>query len=229
MKKIVIIDDRLKHAEQLVLTVAAIMTYTIKRIKKATGDAEDIHIQFLQVVDLEHSLGTEDDYKDHLRELKSSVDARLCGKIPDELSIAYEYVDLRRTSEVDSNADVLVTRMRECLKKAYQNNGLVENEEHGGLEPDCILLDMILFEPYDEEKINPTDQGKPMQILSHVIFKKYKDCCLPYSSYPPQAVIAKWCALADYDAPDQLNVIANGRAIYLPFQNKLLDKLGIEI
>lgn len=227
MKKIVIIDDRLKHAEQLVLTVAAIMTYTINRIKKADGDAEDIHIQFLQVVDLEHSPGTEDDYKDHLRELKSNVDARLCGKIPDELTIAYEYVDLRRTSEVDSNADALVARMHECLKKAYQNHESVENDKPGMLEPDCILLDMILFEPYDEEIINPTDQGKSAQILSHAIFKKYKDCCLPYSSYPPQAVIAKWCALADYYAPDQLNIIANGRAIYLPFQKKLLGKLGL--
>lgn len=247
MKTIIIIDDTIRHVENLIVTVGAILMNSQPTIE------EEKRIVFLHVIKGRVSAdGSKTDARPQIRnendltfsEIKQSVLRRL-GIESNQISVEYRPLSLTFSSDPTGNATTIekeIQDVMQCPNSPDSEEVSISSVNNAFV----VLLDIILFSPDDvehiaeecgsEESENPTDDAStnntasPKEILSHRLYKEYSKNCLLYSTYPPQAILEKWCKIANLDknaSPYQFGIIANGRAIYVPFKKALLEKLGI--
>lgn len=247
MKTVIIIDDTIRHVENLIVTVGAIL------MKSPPTIGEEKRIVFLHVIkdrvsadgsktDARLQISNENDLT--FSEIKQSVLRRL-GIKPDRISVEYQPLLLPFSSDPTGNATTIEEKIQgliQCQNSPDSEEASISSVKNAFV----VLLDIILFSPDDVEHIaeecgsaeseNPTDDAStdntssPKEILSHRLYKEYSKNCLLYSTYPPQAILDKWCKIANLDknaSPYQFGIIANGRAIYVPFKKALLEKLDI--
>ena len=253
MKTIIIIDDTIRHVENLIVTVGAIL------MKSPPTIEEEKRIVFLHVIkdrvsadgsktDARLQISNENDLT--FSEIKQSVLRRLDIKpdqaiTADQISLEYRPMLLTFSSDPTGNATTIEKEIQgliQCQNSPDSEEASISSVKNAFV----VLLDIILFSPDDVEHIaeecgsaeseNPTDDASadntssPKEILSHRLYKEYSKNCLLYSTYPPQAILDKWCKIANLDkdaSPYQFGIIANGRAIYVPFKKALLEKLAI--
>lgn len=218
MRKVLLIDDQIKHAENLLLTVEAILVNAVKKRWSGVPGIDEMQINYFLVFDNTENLGSQGE--EALNLLKRRVNRYLAEK-PDDpgyVQIEYHFIPMLYEKDSMNNAEKLIDKLQDCLGNAP--------------DPFCILLDMLLFDKKDEQFIREIEDSQIAnscsQILSHRIYRQFQDKCLTYSAYPPQTIVGKWCRIAgDHIHPYELSVIANGKAINVPFLRDLLVKLGI--
>lgn len=221
MKKILLIDDRIKSAENLLLTIEAILVNAVKKNLDGAPNIEELEIGYFLVFDsAEDPKGRPQQGEEVLDLLKRRMNTYFATKSnkPGYVRIEYFFLPMPYEEDPNNNTENLIDELQKCL----------------GDNPDpyCILLDMLLFDKKDEQFIRSLKEGQLKEersrIVSHLIYRRFQDHCIAYSAYPPQTIVEKWCKIADSDVePYELSVIANGKAIYIPFQQNLLAKLGI--
>lgn len=218
MRKVLLIDDQIKHAENLLLTIEAILVNAVKQHWVGVPGIDEMQINYFLVFDDTGNLSGQG--KESLNLLKKRMNSYLAKKADDPgyVQIKYHFVPMLYDKDMTDNSTKLVGKVQECLA----------NDP----DPFCILLDMLLFNKKDEQFIREIEDSRLAdpcsQIVSHQIYRHFQNNCLTYSAYPPQTIVDKWCRIAgDPVQPYELSIIANGKAINIPFLRALLDKLGI--
>lgn len=217
MKTVILVDDDIRHAEKLLQTVEAIL---ISASKQVDGPRLlDMRIIYMHVINNE---GNQADIIAELRKSFEKIIDRIkkrAGTKENMVDIEYIPVLLEYEQGIEKYGTVFMSELQKNTKKTNADNEY------------AILLDLILFAQEDSNTLATQQTGQDMETLSIKVYKEYRDNCLLYSSYPPKSIIEKWREIAGIagtkEEPFQLSYIANGRAIYVPFQRDLLKLLKI--
>lgn len=137
MRKVLLIDDQIKHAENLLLTIEAILVNSVKKRWSGVPSIDEMQINYFLVFDNTENLGSQGEEAFNL--LKRRVNRYLAEK-PDDpgyVQIVYHFIPMLYEKDSTNNAEKLIDKLQNCLGNAP--------------DPFCILLDMLLFDKKDEQ------------------------------------------------------------------------------